>query len=245
MNILITGGSKGIGRAIALRFAVPGNTIFINYRSDTQSAQHVVDEVTAHNARAVPVKVDIGTPQGCQQVIDLVAETTDRLDLVVHGAVKSITGPTLSMDPAQFAAATELNASALLYLTQAALPLLTRGSSIVFLTSKGSVAAVPDYAALGAPKAMAEALVRYLAVELAPKGIRINSVSAGPMDTEAFRSMFATGADKRLAAAAAANPSGRGVEVGDVANLVEFLASERASMIQGQRLHIDGGLYLR
>lgn len=245
MNILITGGSKGVGRAIALKFAVPGNTIFINYHSDEQSAERTADEVTARNARAVTVKVDVGTPQGCRQLIDTVRETADRLDVVVHGAVRSITGPTLALDPAEFAAATELNASALLYLTQAALPLLKRGSSIVFLTSKGSVAAVPDYAALGAPKAMAEALVRYLAVELAPKGVRINSVSAGPMDTEAFRSMFASGARERLAAAAAANPSGRAVEVDDVADLVEFLASDGAEMIQGQRIHVDGGLYLR
>jgi len=245
MNILVTGGSKGVGRAIALKFAVPGNTIFLNYHSDDESAERTAGEVAARNARAVTVKVDVGTPQGCRQLIDTVRETTDRLDVVVHGAVKSITGPTLSLDPAEFRAATELNASALLYLTQAALPLLKRGSSIVFLTSKGSVAAVPDYAALGAPKAMAEALVRYLAVELAPKGIRINSVSAGPMDTEAFRSMFATGAEERLAAATAANPSGRAVEVADVANLVEFLASDGAEMIQGQRIHVDGGLYLR
>lgn len=243
MNILITGGSKGIGRAIALRFAVPGNTIFINYHSDTESAQQTADDVTARNARSVLVQVDVGTPQGCRQVIDIVGETTDRLDLVVHSAVKLTSGPTLTLDPADFAAATELNA--LLYLTQAALPLLTRGSSIVFLTSKGSVAAVPGYAALGAPKAMAEALVRYLAVELAPKGIRINAVSAGPVDTPAFRSMLAAGAEERLAAAAAANPSGRGIEADDVASVVEFLASEGASMIQGQRLHVDGGLNLR
>ena len=245
MNVLITGGSKGIGRAIALRFAVPGNTIFVNYHSDEASAQKTVEEVTARYGRAVTIRVDVGTPEGCKELIERVSETTDRLDLVVHGAVKSLTGPTLELDPAEFAAAMELNGSALLYLTQAAMPLLRRGSSIVFLTSKGSVAAVPDYAALGAPKAMAEALIRYLAVELAPKGIRINAVSSGPVDTEAFRSMFATGAEERLAAAAAANPSGRGVEVDDVANLVEFLASDAASMIQGQRLHVDGGLYLR
>lgn len=192
MNVLITGGSKGIGRAIALRFAVPGNTIFVNYHSDEASAQKTVEEVTARYGRAVAIRVDVGTPEGCRELIERVSETTDRLDLVVHGAVKSLTGPTLELDPAEFAAAMELNGSALLYLTQAAMPLLGRGSS-----------------------------------------------------TEAFRSMFATGAEERLAAAAAANPSGRGVEVDDVANLVEFLASDAASMIQGQRLHVDGGLYLR
>jgi enoyl-[acyl-carrier protein] reductase III len=245
VNALITGGSKGIGRALALRLAPAGGTVFVNYHSDDASADATVRDVAERGGKAIAVKVDVSTPAGCRQLLEEVRATVDTLDLLVHGAVTSVTGPTLELDPTDFARAVELNGSALLYVTQAALPLLKRGSTVLFLSSKGSIAAVPNYAALGAPKAMAEALVRYLAVELAPQGVRVNTVSAGPLDTDAFRSMFPTGADERLAAAAAANPSGRGLEIDDVLGLIEFLASDAAAMIQGQRLHVDGGLYLR
>lgn len=245
MNVLITGGSKGIGGALALRLAGPGSTVFVNYHSDDASAEATVRGVVERGGEAVPLKVDVGSAEGCRQLLDEVSGRVDRLDLLVHGAVSSVTGPTLELDPADFARAVELNGSALLYLTQAALPLLKPGSAVVFLSSKGSVAAVPNYAALGAPKAMAEALVRYLAVELAPRGVRVNTVSSGPLDTDAFRGMFPGSADERLAAAAAANPSGRGLEIDDVLGLIEFLTTDAAAMVQGQRLHVDGGLYLR
>lgn len=245
MRALITGGTKGIGRALALRLAQDGSTVLLDYASDDASAEATAREVRERGGTAVLLKADVGTPDGCRRLLDEVGQHTDGLDLLVHAAVSSVTGPTLELDPAQFLRAVELNGSALLYLVQAALPLLGRGSSVVFLSSKGSVAAVPDYAALGAPKAMAEALVRYLAVELAPRGVRVNTVSAGPLDTEAFRRMFPDNADDRLAAAAAANPSGRGLELDDVVGLIMFLASDAAAMVQGQRLHVDGGLYLR
>lgn len=245
MRALITGGTKGIGRALAVHLGQDGGTVLLNYASDDAAAEATAEEVERRGGTAVLLKVDVGTPEGCRRLLEEAGRHTDGLDLLVHGAVSSVTGPTLELDPAQFLRAVELNGSALLYLVQAALPLLGRGSSVLFLSSKGSVAAVPDYAALGAPKAMAEALVRYLAVELAPRGVRVNTVSAGPLDTEAFRGMFPDSADQRLAAAAAANPSGRGLELDDVVGLVAFLASDAAAMIQGQRLQVDGGLYLR
>jgi NAD(P)-dependent dehydrogenase (short-subunit alcohol dehydrogenase family) len=245
VNVVITGGSKGIGRAVALRLAAEGRTIVINYHSDTAAADDTVAEVTKRGGRALAVREDVGSPAGCQRLMEYVAQHVDAVDLLVHGAATAVSGAALELDPRRFAEAVEVNGSSLLYLTQAALPLLRRGSSIVFLTSRGSQAAVPNYVALGAPKALAEALVRYLAVELAPRGIRINAVSAGALDTEAFRRMFPQEAEQRLAAAAKANPSGRGLTFDDVTGVIEFLASPDASMIQGQRIHIDGGLSLR
>lgn len=245
MTAFLTGGTKGIGRGIALRRAARGEDVFLNYHSDVAAAEATAAAVRDRGGTPHLVQVDVGTAEGCREAVAQVAERTDRIDLLVHGAVASVTGPALTLDPAAFARAVELNGSALLYLVQAALPLLAPGSSVVLLSSKGSVAAVPDYAALGAPKALGEALVRYLAVELAPRGVRVNTVSAGPVDTDAFRAMFPTGADERLKAAAAANPSGRGLEIDDIVDLVDFVASDRAGMVQGQRLHVDGGLYLR
>jgi len=141
--------------------------------------------------------------------------------------------PVLDVDAAEFTDAVTLNGIALLYVVQAALPLL----------GDGSTAVVPGYAALGAAKAFGEMLIRYLAKELAPRGVRANTVSAGPLDTEALRAVIPN-ADERLQAAADANPSGRGLEFSDVAETVGWLASPAARMVQGQTVFVDGGLYL-
>ena len=151
--------------------------------------------------------------------------------------------PVLDVDAAEFTDAVTLNGIALLYVVQAALPLLGDGSTVFFLSSRGSTAVVPGYAALGAAKAFGEMLIRYLAKELAPRGVRANTVSAGPLDTEALRAVIPN-ADERLQAAADANPSGRGLEFSDVAETVGWLASPAARMVQGQTVFVDSGLYL-
>src|SRR5581483_10330450 len=137
-------------------------------------------------------------------------------------------------DPDALVAAITLNGASLAYLVQAALPLLTRGSSVVFLSSRGSRQVVPNYAAIGAGKALAEALMRYLAPELAPLGVRINCIAPGTLDTEAVRNLFGPGTDAFLAQEAAGNPSGHNISHEDYTGLVAFLASKEAEMIQGQ-----------
>jgi enoyl-[acyl-carrier-protein] reductase (NADH) len=122
---------------------------------------------------------------------------------------------------------------------------LKYGSTIIALSSKGASRAVPKYAALGTTKAFTESIVRYLAVELAPHGIRANIVSAGALDTEAFRSMFGKSADARLESAARYNPSGRNLRFEDITETIAFLAQPEAQMIQGEIIHIDGGLSLK
>ena len=242
MTILITGGSKGIGRAIGVEFARDGADVFLNYRRDDDAAEEAAQAVrdagghptwfgaTWHTGGARP-----GGGAG--------RERTDRIDQLVHGAVDPLAGPVVEMDPVRFTEAVQLNGLGLLYMAQAALPLLARGSSIFFLSSRGSNVVVPNYAALGTSKALGESLVRYLAKELAPRGIRANTVSAGPLDTAAIRTVLPD-AEERLAAAARANPSGRGLEFSDVSRAVRWLASEDATMVQGQVVFVDGGLYL-
>ncbi|MBS1842785.1 MAG: SDR family oxidoreductase [Actinobacteria bacterium] len=245
MSLLVTGGTKGIGLAIATRLATPGRKAFLNFHSDAAAAERAAEELAAAGSEPVLVREDVSTPGGCRRLLDTVAEQTDRLDQLVHCAVDPLSGPSLDLDPDRFAAAVSTNGSALLYLTQAASPLLTRGSTVFYLTSRGSRAALPHYAAVGAPKALGESLVRYLALELAPRGVRVNAVLAGPLPTDAFRAVFAEGADDRLRELNAANPSGRGLELKDVAETVAFLASPEAAMIQGQVITVDGGNSLR
>lgn len=243
MAILITGGSKGVGRAIGTRFAAEGDDVFINYHSDDEAAQAAADDIESAGGQAFLVKGDASTPDGAQSVVDKVAEEVDRLDQVVHCAVDPLSSPIMDVDPERFTEAVTLNGIGLLYIAQAAFPLLGQGSTIFFMSSRGSDAVVPAYAALGTSKAFGECLIRYLAKELAPHGIRANTVAAGPLDTEAIHSVL-DNAEERLAAAAEANPSGRGLEFDDVTEAVHWLASPEAKMVQGQSLFVDGGLYL-
>ena len=198
----------------------------------------------ALGARPHAIQADVGTPAGTAALLARVAKITDRLELIVHCAVRVLVGPILDTDPVAFTEAITLNGTSLVYLVQAARPLLKRGSSIVFLSSRGSRQIVPGYGAIGAGKALAEALVRYLVPELAPLGVRINCIAPGTLDTEAVRNLFGTGTDAFLASEAAGNPSGRNVDHDDYTGLVEFLAGPGAQMIQGQVIFINGGQYV-
>jgi enoyl-[acyl-carrier protein] reductase III len=247
MTILITGGTKGLGRAVALRFAVPGADVFLNYHADEKAADETAAEVEAKGATAHLVQADLGTVGGAGDLMAAVADVTDRLDQLVHCAVDtSVRGPLLEMDLERFAHALQCNASALVPLVQSAVPMFRRGSSVVFVTSRGSQIAVAGYGALGPAKSLGEALMTYLAVELAPLGVRANSVAASTLDTDALRSVLSEErALKWLERAAERNPSGRRVELSEVVDAIEFLCSDRAAMVQGQRLNVDGGFYLR
>jgi len=244
MAILITGGTKGIGRAIAEHFSRPGQQVFLNYVGDSASAEQARQVVQARGAECHLIRQDVGTPEGCQALLAEVAKHTGRLDQLVHCAVRVVVADLLDMDPHAFADALNVNGSALLYLTQAALPLLQRGSSIIFLSSRGGRIVLKNYAAIGAGKALAECLMRYLATELAPRGIRINTVAPSIIDTAAVRAVFGSEAGSLVAQAAATNPSGRGVHPEDCCKLIEYLASPAAEMIQGQVVFVNGGANL-
>jgi enoyl-[acyl-carrier protein] reductase III len=247
VSILVTGGTKGLGRATALRFAAPGVDVFVNYHADESAADKTAAEITEKGGRAHLVRADVGTVEGAKATVAAVAQVTDRLDQLVHCAVDtSLRGPLLDMDCHRFAQAVQCNGSALLPLVQSALPLFRRGSAVVFVTSRGSQVAVAGYGAVGPPKLLGEALITYLAVELAPRGVRANMVSASTLDTEALRSILSEERARQwLDRAAQKNPSGRRVELSEVVDAIEFLCSERATMIQGQRVNVDGGFYLR
>jgi NAD(P)-dependent dehydrogenase (short-subunit alcohol dehydrogenase family) len=244
MSILITGGTKGIGLAIARRFAKPGQKIFLNYLRDKRAAETAVEALRATGAEVFAFQGDVSTPAGTQKLLALIARETTQLRLLVHCAVRVLVGAILTADPVAFAEAITLNGTSLVFLVQAARPLLARGSSIIFLSSRGSRQIVQNYGAIGAGKALAEALVRYLVPELAPLGVRINCIAPGTLDTEAVRNLFGQGTEAFLAQEAAGNPSGRNISHDDYVGLVEFLAGSEAQMIQGQVIFVNGGQYI-
>lgn len=246
MNVLITGGTKGIGRATAVHFAARGGHIFLNYANDDAAGRAALAAVNDAGGTGHLIKADVGSSAEVARMAGVIASTVDHLDLIFHCALGTVQGKALDVPMAEWNRAVQVSTLSVIDIVRECSPLLRRGSTILGISSKGATHAVPNYAAVGAPKAFTESLFRYLAVELAPRGIRANVIAAGPVDTEAFRAMFPDGAaEQRLAAAARANPSGRGLEIADIVSVIDFLASPGAQMLQGRVIFVDGGLYLQ
>ena len=244
MRALVTGGTKGIGRAVAMRLSCPGSSIVMNYLRDEEAAREAASEVTALGGEAFLTCEDACTLDGARSLAEYVRRRFNELELLVHCAVTPISGGALDVDEDEIRRSIERNGLSFLWLVRACADLFKPGASAVLLTSRGSSQAVPNYAPLGAAKALAESLVRYLAAELAPRGVRINAVSAGAVDTEALRTMMPGTADEVLAAAAQRSPTRRRLDPADVAGVVVMLASPDAGMVQGQVIRVDGGLGL-
>jgi enoyl-[acyl-carrier protein] reductase III len=245
MRALITGGSKGIGRAVALRLARSGAEVLINYRNDEAAAEATSAEVLAAGGRPHVVQADACDLSAINDLSVQARSKLGGLDLVVHCAVAAYAGSALDGTEADFRGSVERNGLSFLWLVRACADLLAPGSSAIFLSSGGASRAVPNYAPLGVAKALAEGTVRYLAAEMASRGVRVNAISAAAVDTDALRSMMPGGvAEEFLAASARRNPSGRALEPADVAGAVIALASADAGMVQGQVVRVDGGLGL-
>jgi len=237
VNALVTGGSRGIGRAIALRFARDGaRRIAIGYLRNDAAAEATAEELRAAGAEPVLVRGNITS----QRVLEGVA-ALGPLDVVVHNAATGVIRPALEAEDKHWDWTMNANARALLSLTRATAPSMPQGSSIVAISSLGAQRVLENYVLVGTSKAALESLVRYLAVELAPRGIRVNAVSGGVVETGALEHF--PNRDEMLRAGRA-NPVGRLVEPDDIAGAVAFLCSPDADMVRGQTLVVDGGFSL-
>lgn len=241
---LVTGGSKGIGRAIALDLAAPGRTLLLNYADDDLAAEQTRKAAEERGARVILARGDVSDAAFRARLADLVEGETEGLGQFVHCAVRSSNAAFADLDPDELQRAVAVNGTSLPLLAHALRHSFRAGTSIVFLTSIGAQRAIPGYMALGAPKAMAESFVRYLAVELASQGVRANSVSCSSLPTEAFRRAIKD-ADAWYSKMAERNPSGRNITFDEVTHLVRFLCSPLARMVNGKELTVDGGLYSR
>ena len=244
MAICVTGGSSGLGRAIAERFAREGNDVFVNYHANDAAAAEAEAAIAAAGGTPHLIKADVGTLEGVREVMEVVRSQVDRLDQLVHCAAKAVNGPLLEIDPEQLRESVILNGLSLVDLIREAGPLLGEGSVVFYLSSRGGRFVINEYGALGTAKALGEHVVRYLAKELGPRGIRVITVAPGAVDTAALRAMFPETYEERLAASAASNPLGRGVEMDDAAGLIEALCQPHLEMVNGQTITVDGGLSL-
>lgn len=235
---LVTGGSRGIGRAIALSLAERGANLVIVYLRKRAAAQETAAEIEGFGVKALSVRCNVADESSLASLFGHIEETFGSLDIFVSNAATGVIKPVADLDHRAWSWTMDANARSLLLAARLARPLMNDGGSIVALSSLGSSRVLPGYAVVGASKAAIECLVRYLAVEFAPD-IRVNTVSPGLVDTDALRHFPMR--DEMLTRARESTPMGRLAEPDDVAELVSFLTSDRALMITGQTLVIDGG----
>jgi enoyl-[acyl-carrier protein] reductase III len=237
-SVLVTGGSRGIGKAIALRFAELGaKRVAIGYLRNDDAAEATAAELRALGAEPTLVRGNVSSERVLAEVAEL-----GPLDAVVHNAATGVIRPALEVEDKHWDWTLNANSRALLSLARAAVPSMEPGSSVVAISSLGAQRVLENYVLVGVSKAALEALVRYLAVELSPRGIRVNAVSAGLVETGALEH-FAN-KDRMLAESRERTPAGRLVEPRDVADVVCFLCSPEAEMVRGHTLVIDGGYSL-
>jgi enoyl-[acyl-carrier protein] reductase III len=237
MNVFVSGGSRGIGRAIALRLARDGaKRVAIGYMRNDTAAEETAEELRAAGAEPVLVRGNITS----SRVLDEVA-ALGPLDVLVHNAATGVIRPALETEDKHWDWTLNANARALLQLARVAAPQMPRGSSIVAISSLGAQRVLENYVLVGTSKAALESLVRYLGVELAPRGIRVNAVSGGVVDTGALEHFPNR---EEMLRAGAANPVGRLVGPEDIAGAVAFLTGPDADMIRGQTIVVDGGFSL-
>jgi len=237
-SVLVTGGSRGIGREIARAFAERGAArVAIGYMRSDRAAEETAAELRDLGAEPVLVRGNVASTRVADQVAEL-----GPLTVLVHNAATGVIRPAVEAEDKHFDWTMSANARALISLARVATSNMTAGASIVAVSSLGSVRVLENYALVGASKAAVEAIVRYLAVELAPRGIRANTVSAGLVETEALDHF--PNREQMLESALARTPAGRMVTPRDVADAVCFLCSDEAKMVCGHTLVIDGGYSL-
>jgi enoyl-[acyl-carrier protein] reductase III len=241
---LITGSSRGIGKAAALRLAKEGYDIVINYARSKKSALETAAEIEALGRKVLIVKANVGDVSKIKDMFSQINDEFGRLDVFVSNAASGVQRPIMELEENHWDWTLNINSKALLFCAQEAAKLMEKngGGKIVSISSLGSIRYLKNYTVVGVSKAALEALTRYLAVELAPKGITVNAVSGGAVDTEALKHF--PNREEILQEAKEKTPAGRMVELDDMVNCVMFLLSDQSSMIRGQTIIVDGGISL-
>jgi len=238
---LVTGGSRGIGKAISRRLAEDGADIILNYKSDSETAEETAAELRELGRRVWVFQADMKDDKAIRGLCQSIKSEVGELDILVHNAAFGTMGSILRMGLFSWRAAMDINVTALLLLSQQLSSLLAeKKGHIIGLSSIGASMTFSEYACIGVSKAAMEALVRYLAYELAPIGIHCNGVSAGPVETRALDWFKWPDAVHRYADTK--SPWSRIGQPGDLSGVVSFLCTEDADWITGQIIRADGGI---
>lgn len=237
---LVTGGSRGIGRAIAVALAQAGADVAVNYLRKKSSADETAEMIRGQGRKALTIRANVGEHEDIHHIFETIEKEFGTLDILVSNAASGVLRPAMELTERHWRWTMDINAGTLLPLMQHALPLMgDRGGHVIAVSSLGSVRAIPNYAAVGASKAALESLIRHLSAELAPKGIHINAISGGVIDTDALKHF--PNRDDLIGGSLAKTPSGRLTTPEDIAKAAVFLCSPLADQIHGQTIVVDGG----
>ena len=240
---LVTGSSRGIGRACALRLAAAGADVVVNYVTRGREADEVAAQIAALGRNAACVRADVGEEEDVAEMIGFVEREFGRLDVLVHNAATGGFRPLAATTQRHFDAAMHTNVLSLVHLLKAAAALLERAdgrSKVVVMSSHGTHMALPMYGLIGGSKAALTALARHWALELGARGVNVNVVEAGLVETDSTKRL--PGAAEMFAGRRHKTMMGeRMLEADDVADAVLFLASPLSDLVQGQTLVVDGG----
>jgi enoyl-[acyl-carrier protein] reductase III len=238
-TILITGGTRGIGLAISLRFARSGATVIANYLRDEKSADGLKAIATEERLAITLCRADLTNERGLEELGRSLQDGSPHLSGLIHCAATGIHRPIEELTERHFDWTFNLNVRAFFKLVKLLMARFSKGSSIVAVSSWGALRALPSYSLVGSSKGGLEALARHLAVELAPRGIRVNILTAGAVLTDAWKAM--PNSDARIAETIRRTPAGRLVTAEEVAYGAQFLCSDAAAGMIGHTLVIDGG----
>lgn len=240
---LVTGSSRGMGRACALRLAEAGSDVIVNYVTSRSAAMETAKDIRAMGRRSFVVKADVSQKDDVESMMEYIGQHIHQLDIIVSNAATGGFRPLLAANEKHFENTYHTNVLAMLYLVQAGLPLLEKSqgrAKVIGISSHGSDTALPWYGLIGSSKAALESLARHLTLEVGDKGVNVNIIKSGLVETDSTKRL--PGADQMFAHRKDKTMMGdRMLSIEDIANAVIFLASPLSDLVQGETLVVDGG----